>query len=219
MCPRGLKYAYLLNSLPSCLLRIPWSPAWWQIAKILGSTSIRHRSHASASAFAMWGAVLTRPEWCSPAPGYLHVRCLKWWRPHEVIFFWPLQWRHNGCYGISKHRRLDCLLNHLFRRRSKKTSKHHVTGLCEGNSPGMGEFPSRRASNAENVSIWWRHRAIDTDWWCVIARFVTKEIIWSQIARSYSLSWKKNVVFCFISYWIVFLHVQSMVNQYQFIHR
>ena len=32
-----------------------------------------------------------------------------------------------------------------------------VTGLCAGNSPVTGEFPAQRASNAENVSIWWRH--------------------------------------------------------------
>ena len=32
-----------------------------------------------------------------------------------------------------------------------------VTGLCVGNSPGAGEFPAQSASNAENVSIWWRH--------------------------------------------------------------
>ena len=45
------------------------------------------------------------------------------------------------------------LLNRLFRRRSKKTSKLRVTGLCAGNSPGTGEFPAQMASNAENVSI------------------------------------------------------------------
>ena len=50
-----------------------------------------------------------------------------------------------------------CLLNCLFRRRSKKTSKLRVTGFCEGNSPVTGEFPTQRASDAENVSIWWRH--------------------------------------------------------------
>ena len=27
-----------------------------------------------------------------------------------------------------------------------------------GNSPVTGEFPTQRASNAENVSIWWCHR-------------------------------------------------------------
>ena len=32
-----------------------------------------------------------------------------------------------------------------------------VTGLCAGNSPVTGEFPAQMASNAENVSIWWRH--------------------------------------------------------------
>ena len=42
-------------------------------------------------------------------------------------------------------------------RRSKKMSKLRVTGLCEGNLPVTGEFPSQRASNADNVSIWWRH--------------------------------------------------------------
>ena len=41
-------------------------------------------------------------------------------------------------------------------RRSKKTSKLRVTGLCEGNSPVTGEFPTQRASNAEDVFIWWR---------------------------------------------------------------
>ena len=30
---------------------------------------------------------------------------------------------------------------------------------CEGNSPLTGEFLAQRTSNAENVSIWWRHHA------------------------------------------------------------
>ena len=42
----------------------------------------------------------------------------------------------------------------------KKTSKLRVTCLCDGNSPVVGEFSSKRASNAENVSIWWRHHAL-----------------------------------------------------------
>ena len=45
----------------------------------------------------------------------------------------------------------------LFRRRSKKMSKLRVTGLYEGNPSVIGGFPSQRTSNAENVSIWWRH--------------------------------------------------------------
>ena len=68
-----------------------------------------------------------------------------------------LWWRHNECDSVSNHQPHDCLLNSLFRRRSKKTSKLRVTGLCVGNSPGTGEFPAQMASNAENVSIWSRH--------------------------------------------------------------
>ena len=68
-----------------------------------------------------------------------------------------LQWCHNGHDRVSNHQPHDCLLNHLFRRRSKKTSKLRVTGLCAGNSPGTGEFPAQRASNVENIFIWWRH--------------------------------------------------------------
>ena len=32
--------------------------------------------------------------------------------------------------------------------------------LCEGNSPVTGEFPAQMASNAENISIWWRHHEL-----------------------------------------------------------
>ena len=68
-----------------------------------------------------------------------------------------LHWRHNGRYSVSNHKPHDCLLNRLFRCISKKTSKLRVTGLCAGNSPGTGEFPSQMTSDAKNVSIWWRH--------------------------------------------------------------
>ena len=47
----------------------------------------------------------------------------------------------------------------------KKTSKLRVTGLCAWNSPGTGEFHAQMASNAENVSIWWRrHVNSGTRW-------------------------------------------------------
>ena len=42
-----------------------------------------------------------------------------------------LRWRHNELDGVSDHQSHDCLLNCLFGRRSKKTSKLRVTGhLC-----------------------------------------------------------------------------------------
>ena len=61
--------------------------------------------------------------------------------------FWPpdsaLHWRHNGRDCVSNHRPYDCLLNRLFKRRSKKTSKLRVTGLCAGNSPGPVNSPHK----------------------------------------------------------------------------
>ena len=65
--------------------------------------------------------------------------------------------------GVTNHQPHNCLLNRLFRRRSKKTSKLRVTGLCEG-SPMTGEFSAQRTSNAENVSIWWSHRGLTGRW-------------------------------------------------------
>ena len=74
-----------------------------------------------------------------------------------IILPQSLQWGHNERDGVSNHQPHGCLLNRLFRRRSKKTSKLRLTGLCAGNSPATGEFPAQMASNAENVSIWWLH--------------------------------------------------------------
>ena len=68
-----------------------------------------------------------------------------------------LQWRTIERDGVSNHRCLCYLLNRLFVRRSKKTSKLRVTDLCDGNTQVTGDFPAYRASEAENVSIGWRH--------------------------------------------------------------
>ena len=82
-------------------------------------------------------------------------------RPHIKYIPWiirmALQWRHDERNGVSIHQRFYCFFNRLFRHWSKKTSKTRVTGLCEGNPPVTGGFPSQRVSHAENVSIWWRH--------------------------------------------------------------
>ena len=54
-----------------------------------------------------------------------------------------LQWRHNDHDNVSNHQPPGCLLNRLFYRRSKKTSKLRVTGLCVGNSPGLVNSPHK----------------------------------------------------------------------------
>ena len=85
---------------------------------------------------------------------------------HNNISFATILWRHNGRYSVSNHQPHHCLLKSLFRRRSKKTSKLRVTGLCAGNSPVTGEFPAQMVSNAEIVSIWWRHHVCDQRNYC-----------------------------------------------------
>ena len=54
-----------------------------------------------------------------------------------------LRWRHNDHYSVSNHQPHSCLLNRLFRRRWKNTSKLRVTGLCVGNSPGPVNSPHK----------------------------------------------------------------------------
>ena len=84
--------------------------------------------------------------------------CRHWWNCRTSPV--PLQWRHNECDCVSNHQPHDCLLNRLFRQRSKKTLKLRVTGLCAGNSPVTGEFTAQMVSNAEDALIWWRHHAM-----------------------------------------------------------
>ena len=101
----------------------------------------------------------------------------------------PVQLRHIEHDGVSNHQPHDCLLNRLFRRRSKKTSKLRVPGLCARNSPLTGEFPVQMASNAKNVSIWWRHHDIWPCWSVIlgcshkkVALLSWKVVKWPNIA-------------------------------------
>ena len=69
--------------------------------------------------------------------------------PHNRHFIacslrdFALQWCHNDHDGVSNHQPHGCLLNRLFRRRSRKTSKLRVTGLCVGNSLGPVNSPHK----------------------------------------------------------------------------
>ena len=108
------------------------------------------------------------------ASTFARVQCGQGLRYNDVIM---------GAIACSNHQPHDCLLNRLFRRKSKKTSKLRVTGLCVGNSPVTDEFPAQMASNAENVSIWWRHHfyqnlgepSIEFSWGCKFMDVVSLE--------------------------------------------
>ena len=94
---------------------------------------------------------------------WTYIKIIMVWKMHDTYTSLriglpsALQRCHNEHSGIPNHQHLDRLLDRFFRCRSKKTSEICVTGLCVGNSPVTGEFPTQRASNTENVSIWWRH--------------------------------------------------------------
>ena len=107
-----------------------------------------------------------------------------------------LRWRHNGRDSVSNHQPYDCLLNRFFRRRWKKTSKLRVTGLCVGNSPGTGEFPAQMASNAENVSIWWRHHVLRVLGWVRIGCFYISDKIGSS-----KFGWEQNEIAIMFEPW------------------
>ena len=56
---------------------------------------------------------------------------------------YTLHWHHNDHDGVSNQQPHGCLLNRLFRRRSKKTSNLRDTGLCVRNSPGPVNSPHK----------------------------------------------------------------------------
>ena len=69
-----------------------------------------------------------------------------------------LRWRHNGRDGVSNHPPHDCLLNRFIQTQINEniTAPRHWP-LC---GEFTGEFPAQMASNAENVSISWRHHEL-----------------------------------------------------------
>ena len=54
----------------------------------------------------------------------------------------------------------------------RKKSLLRVIGLCVGNSPETGEFTAQMASNAEDVSIWWRHHENPGKSWDLCTHFI-----------------------------------------------
>ena len=98
-----------------------------------------------------------------------------WWRLKSPASQWFTQPFFSGA-GQRKHWQL------------------RVTDVCEGNSPVTGEFPAQRTSNAENVSIWWRHHLVNS---CVHSPFIIPSNI-SRVAGRCDLhlihpSWQSTV--------------------------
>ena len=87
--------------------------------------------------------------WCNQT-GPKCCRCCACCEIHAVTSQWA-RWRLESPASRS-------LSQPLVQAQIKEnTPKLRVNGLCEGNSPVTGGFPSQRSSDAENVSICWHH--------------------------------------------------------------
>ena len=68
------------------------------------------------------------------------------------------------CYFLNLSRELcsafaskQCYLQNQLNKHDGDITTPFLQADCPVNRPGTGEFPAQMASNAENVSIWWRH--------------------------------------------------------------
>ena len=175
------KYIAHLDSI-HCCKRCRQSRLRFNLSPLLSPLHLFGIIRSNNPLFAM-----TLPVKYNPTQGWGSTQKLRLY-PLGVVFYSPkhrtpvrrdleftfiiLQWGLNVYDSASNHQPHNSLINRLFECRLKKTSKLLVTGLCAGNSPGTGEFPAQMASNAENVSIWWRHHAQDDVRRCCIAIFV-----------------------------------------------
>ena len=119
----------------------------------------------------------------SDSTSYSYVNAVNWGEPDgNELFVVSLQWRHNDHDGVSNHQPHGCLLNCLFRRRSKKTSKLRVTGLCVGNSPGTVNSPhkgpvTRKMFPFDDVIMF-------SQWQCNVIETLYCDVTWAQMRGS-----------------------------------
>ena len=75
-------------------------------------------------------------------------------------------------------------------------------------SPGTGEFPAQMASNAENVSIWWRHHGIAG---ILSPSYLRSEI--SYTSKTTSLYWIRALVIAVL--YMCYPELQKISNEYR----
>ena len=101
-----------------------------------------------------------------PKPGCqkMIIKAPHYWPFVREMYRWLMNFPHKGPVLVTVtsqwvwwRLKFEC--------RSKNTSKLHITGLCAGNSPVTGEFPTQIASVMENVSIWWCHHVLKSFPW------------------------------------------------------
>ena len=114
---------------------------------------------------------------------FTNVFLLYKWKPYMNIDSYKLTpscvWNnvfihHDGCDGLIKQSWKSHYTNVIMSAMASQITSITIVystiysgadqrkhqSFCEGNSPMTSEFPSQRASSAENVSIWWRYHEV-----------------------------------------------------------
>ena len=91
-------------------------------------------------------------DWCRQATR--HYLSPYWWPWMSITI--SLQWRHNEHKGVSNHRNWTVCTVVCSGAHQRKHQSYASLALVRRIQLWRG-FSSQRASNAENVSIWWRH--------------------------------------------------------------
>ena len=73
----------------------------------------------------------------------------------SIYIYITLQWHHSEQNGKSAISRL--FTQPLIQSADQRKNQSSAPLAFVRNPPVTGEFPTQRASNAENVSIWWHH--------------------------------------------------------------
>ena len=149
-----------------------------QSSTSLGTGEFPAQMASNAENVSMW--------WCHHGPMGIHrgLKCF-WTCRHKSCYYWLCKWIK--CQILSHYHSImshshdndmfyysDIIMSMMVSQITgvsivcstvcpKKTSKLCVTGLYEGNPPVTGGFPSQRASNMKNVSIWRHHHIMPND--------------------------------------------------------
>ena len=111
----------------------------------------------------MWAVSTKFFQWCCSVPckyslgGPVVSQCTL---GQPVAFQWHSSVHWTSQCTLAQGKGIVYLTVYSRHRSKKYISKLCVTGIRVGISPVTGEFPTQRASNAENVSIWWRHHDV-----------------------------------------------------------
>ena len=131
--------------------------------------TLTHHRHLKQEVESITGPCFTTATWCCRKNfsrwersflWKLHCHWLKGLRQCQIIVVRQGPVRSHEHHAISDHKPPKCLFDSLCRLTSKKHHRSTLLALCEGNPSATSGFPSQCMSNAESVSILWRHYVV-----------------------------------------------------------